>query len=269
MKKKQLLLSIVMSLGLMISACGKKAEQSSSPGGGGKIISGSSPVETIPVPNHTTTGLDLGVAKSFSVMAYTSITSAPTSNISGKVGLKPGVRSQISINASTEVAGGRVDVYAGDDVGDPQNYITMAREDLIAAYRDAAGRTPDNDKLESYKGDIGGKILPPGVYHWSNGVTIPSDFSVEGNSTDVWIFQVDGDLNMADSTRVNLSAGANYKNIYWQVSGKVTLGSHSILKGTVMNQLTFEMKPNAQIVGRALCKNGKVLLSQNVISTQE
>lgn len=266
MKKKQLLISMIMSLGLVITACGKKAQEGSSVA---KVIKGSSPVETIPVPNHSTKGLDLGIAKSFSVMAYTSITSAPTSNIAGKVGLKPGVRALITLNPATEVSGGSSQIYAGDDVGDPQNYITMAREDLIAAYRDAAGRTPDKDKLDAYKGNLGGKILPPGVYHWSNGASIPSDFSLEGNDSDVWIFQVDGDLDVAESIHTNLSGGAIPSNVYWQVSGKVTLGANSIIQGTVMDQLTFELKPNAQIVGRALSKNGKVLLSQNVISSPD
>lgn len=265
MKKKQLFVSFVMSLGLILTACGKKAHDTSTVV---TTTTGSSTVE-IPVPNHKVKPLDLGVAKSFGVMAYTAITSAPTSSISGKVGLKPGVRSLITLNPATEVAGGSMEIYAGDDVGDPQNYLTMAREDLIAAYRDAAARTPDRDKLEAYEGNLGGKILPPGIYHWSNGATIPTDLTLEGNDTDVWIFQINGDLDMAQNTRISLSGGALAKNIYWQVSGKVTLGANSIISGTIMNQLTFEMKTNAQVIGRVLCKNGKVLMSQNVITKSE
>ncbi len=267
MNKKQLLATMFLSAGLVLSSCGK----SSSSGGSGEVktTSGANTVEVVPVPNHSTKGLDLGVAKSFSVMAYTSITSAPTSNITGKVGLKPGIRSLIKINPATEVSGGSLEVYAGDDVGDPQNYITMAREDLIAAYRDAASRTPDKDKKEAYKGDLSGKILPPGVYHFSTGSSIASDVSLEGTDSDVWIFQVDGDLSVADNVRVNLSGNAKPKNVYWQISGKTTLGSHSMMVGTVMNQLTFELKSNAQVLGRVLNKNGKVLLSQNTITKPE
>ncbi|MGZ3789818.1 MAG: ice-binding family protein [Bacteriovorax sp.] len=263
MKRKQLFISILMSLGLMITACGKKAEVSPR-----KTHTTGSNTETVvtPVPNHATKPLDLGTAKSFGVVAYTSITSAPTSNISGKVGLKPGVRALIALNPATEVAGGASEIYAGDDVGDNQDYITMAREDLIAAYRDAVARAPDKDKLEAYGGNIGGKILPPGVYHFSNGATAGTDLSLEGSDTDVWIFQITGNLNVAKDVRINLSGGAQAKNIFWQVSGKVTMEPFSVVAGTVISQLTFEMKQNAQIVGRAVSKNGKILMSQNTIT---
>lgn len=286
MNKKQFFSSIFTSIfictALLITACGKKTQDNSEvvtntpvPNPVEKIpvpnpvekIPVPNPVEKIPVPNHSTSGLDLGITKSFSVMAYTSISSLPTSNISGKVGLRPADRSQIKINPNTEVARGSSEVYAGDDVGDRESYIRMAQNDLIAAYTEAFIRTPDIDKLDVYKGNIGGKILPPGVYHWSNGLNIASDFSLDGKNSDVWIFQIDGDLNVAENVNAYLKGNAKSSNIYWQVSGNVTLLSKSLIQGTVMNQNTFEMKKNAKILGRILCKDGKVLLDKNVIST--
>lgn len=264
MNKKKWLVSFALSLGLILSACGKKDSDSSDV----RTTSGSSSEEVTPVPNHNTKAPDLGIAKSFSVIAYVSIVSSQTSNIGGKVGLKPGVRSLIGIGPS-EVVGGSSDIYAGDDVGDAQNYLTMAREDLIAAYKDLAGRATDKDKVEAYRGDLGGKILPPGTYRFSNGATIPTDVTLEGNESDVWIFQVGGDMNLASGARMILSGGAQSKNIYWQASGRVILGSNSVAVGTIINQLTAELKPNAQVNGRILCKNGKVLLAQNTISKPE
>jgi hypothetical protein len=262
MKNSLMLFSLAMSIGLILTpGCGKKAHNTNS----GSVTSGST-IEVVPVPNHKVKTIDLGIADSFAVMAYTSITSAPTSNISGKVGLKPGTRSLINLNPSTEVAGGLIEVYAGDDVGDPSDYLTIAREDLIAAYRDAVARPTDRDKVEAYKGKPGGKILPPGIYRWSSGATISSDMTLEGNDTDVFIFQIDGDMSVAPKVRIVLSGGARAKNIFWQVSGKVTLESTSVVPGTIMSQLTFEMKSLAQLNGRALVKNGKLLLSQNVIT---
>ena len=89
--------------------------------------------------------------------------------------------------------------------------------------------------------------------------------TLEGNDTDVFIFQINGDLNIAQKVQINLSGGVRARNIFWQVSGKVTLESTSFVPGTIMSQLTFEMKNLAQLNGRALVKNGKLLLSQNVI----
>ena len=261
MKKSMLLLSLFISMGLLLTpGCGKKAHEKSS----GSVSSGSK-IEVVPVANHNVKIIDLGIADSFAVMAYTSITSAPTSNITGKVGLKPGTRSLINLNPATEVAGGLDEVYAGDDVGDPSDYLSIAREDLITAYRDAVARKTDKDKAEAYAGKPGGKILPAGIYRWSNGASVTSDMTLEGNDTDVFIFQINGDLNIAQKVQINLSGGVRARNIFWQVSGKVTLESTSFVPGTIMSQLTFEMKNLAQLNGRALVKNGKLLLSQNVI----
>lgn len=260
MRKSLILLSLTFSAALVLSSsCGKTSAKS------GTVSSGNS-IEASPIANHKVKKLDLGIAESFAVMAYTSITSAPTSSIMGKVGLKPGVRSLISINPTTEVIGGGAEVYAGDDSGDPANYLTLAREDLIAAYRDAVMRVTDKDKLEAYKGKLGGQILPSGIYRWSNGVTINSDITLEGNDSDVFIFQVNGNLEVAPKVRIVMSGGAKAQNVFWQVSGKTTLNSLSVVSGTIISQLTFEMKNLAQLNGRAMVKNGKMVLSQNVIT---
>ena len=259
-----MLLSLTMSMGLILTpSCGKKASGTNSNSGS---VTSSSTIEVIPVPNHKVKAVDLGIADSFAIIAYTSITSAPTSNITGKVGLKPGTRSLINLNPATEVVGGLDEIYAGDDIGDPSDYMNMAREDLIGAYRDIVSRPADADKVEAYGGNPSGKILPPGIYKWSNGAAINSDITLEGSATDIFIFQITGDLSIAPKVRIVLSGGARAKNIYWQVSGKVTLESTTVVQGTIMSQLTFEMKSLAQLNGRALVKNGKLLLSQNVIT---
>jgi hypothetical protein len=247
---------------LIIVSCGEKVNTSSS-----NTSSSISKVEVIPLANHKVKKINLGIAESFAILAYTSINSSPTSNIVGKVGLKPGIRSLISINPETEVAGGFSEVYAGDDMGDQSVYLNIARENLISGYKEAASRLSDDDKKEAYAGMPGGKILPAGIYQWSQGATISSDVTLEGNTNDIFLFQITGDLYIAPKVRVILSGGVEPKNIFWQVSGKVTLGSTSVTQGTIMSQLTFEMKNFAQLYGRALVKNGKLLLSQNVITS--
>jgi hypothetical protein len=264
MKRKKWLVSLTMSLALILSACGKKASENSVL----RTTRGSSTTEVTPIANHTTKAPDLGIAKSFSVMAYISIASSQGSSVIGKVGLKPGGRSLVGLSAG-EVTGGAPEIYAGDDSGDAQGFLSMAREDLIAAYKEVVGRSTDKDKIDAYRGELGGKILPAGTYRFSGGATIPSDLTLEGTDSDVWIFQVEGDINLAANTRINLSGGAQAKNIFWQASGRVVMGSNSLAVGTFMNQLTAELKQGAQLNGRILCKNGKVLLTQTTITNPE
>ena len=254
-----------MTFGLMlIPSCGKKVASNDS-----LLTTSDSTIEVVPIPNHKVKKIDLGIVDSFAVMAYTSIDSSPTSSIAGKVGLKPGIRSLINLNAATEVSGGHNEIYAGDDVGDSADYLNFARENLIAAYKEATLRQVDKDKIEAYAGNPGGKILPPGIYRWSNGVTISSDMILEGNDTDVYIFQITGDMHVDPKVRVILSGGIRPKNIFWQVSGKVTLGSTSVVQGNIMSQLSLEMKNLAHLNGRALVKNGKIILTQSTINKPE
>lgn len=275
MKKSLIVLSLVMSIGLVIApGCGKKSSTKTSdieP----VTTSGKGTVTTAPntespiVPNHKVKAIDLGSADGFAILAYISITSAPISNITGKVGLKPGTRSLINLNPATEVVGGLPEVYAADDIGNSFDYLNIARENLIAAYRDIVSRPADKDKIEIFAGKPGGKILPAGIYRWSNGVTISSDITLEGNDTDIFIFQVTGEMRVSPNVRIILSGGARAKNIFWQVSKRVILESTSVAAGTIISQLTFEMKNLAQLNGRAFVKNGKLLLSQNVITKPE
>lgn len=260
--KKSLILASLICMGL-VAGCGSKD------GGGSATdavtIETTPKIEGPPQPNHNVKALDLGIAESFAAMAYTSITSNPTSNIKGKVGLKPGTRSLIALDASTEVEGGSINIYSGEETGDKAIYLTLAREDLISAYRDAAGRPTDKDKVNQFGGAIGGKVLPPGIYNWPNGVVVDSDVTLEGNSKDVWIFQITGNVSVASGVHFKLTGGAKARNVYWQVSDKVTLEANSVVPGTMMSQLTFEMKNGAKVNGRALVKNGKLIMNQNVI----
>jgi hypothetical protein len=136
---------------------------------------------------------------------------------------------------------------------------------MIAAYRDAEGRTTDKDKMEPWKGNLTGHDLPAGVYRLANGLSISDETRIKGTDSDVWIFQINGNFDVADGVKISLAGDAQARNIYWQVSGKVTIGAGAIVPGTIISQLTLEMKQGARVNGRVFCKNGKVLLNQSTI----
>ena len=65
--------------------------------------------------------------------------------------------------------------------------------------------------------------LSPGVYGWGTGLLVPTDVTLNGSATDVWIFQVAGDLTMSSGARVVLEGGA-FKARNAIVTGDVELG---------------------------------------------
>src|SRR4029078_111714 len=97
------------------------------------------------------------------------------------------------------------------------------------------------DVTERGAGSIGGMPLAPGVYKWGTGLLIPTDVTLEGEATDVWIFQIAEDLTVATGTSIVLTGGAVPENVYWQVAGLVELGSTAHAEGIVLTQTSITL----------------------------
>jgi len=135
---------------------------------------------------------------------------------------------------------------------------------MQAAYTDAAGRVkPDFTELGT--GKIGGMTLVPGLYKWGTGVQIPTDVTLSGGPSDVWIFQIAGNLNLSNGIAVHLSGGALAKNIFWQVAGLASLGTTSHFEGIILSQTMIAMQTGASINGRLYAQTA-VTLQMNAVT---
>ena len=114
-------------------------------------------------------------------------------------------------------------------------------------------------------GSLGGLTLAPGLYKWTTSVSIPTDTTLSGGASDVWIFQISGDLTTAAATHVVLSGGALAKNVFWQVAGQATLGTTSHFEGTILSKTAITLKTSASMNGRALGQS-LVALDDNTIA---
>ena len=214
--------------------------------------------------------VDLGTAENYVILAKTAINNIPTSSITGDIGLSPATTANITgfslANAigyatSAQVTGR---VYAADMLVPTPLNLTLAVSNMTTAYNDAAGRTsPDFSELGS--GNIGGKILVPGVYKWTNTVTAPSGVVISGSASDVWIFQIQGNLNVSSGVNITLSGGAKAEHIFWQVGGEVILGTSSNFKGVILSNTGITLKTGATFTGRALSQTA-VILDANTVT---
>ena len=214
--------------------------------------------------------VNLGAAENYVILAKTAITNNPTSAITGNLGLSPAATSYITgfslTNAtgyatSTQVTGS---IFAADMVDPTSTNLTTAVNNMITAYNDAAGR-PSPDFAELGTGNIGGKILTPGLYKWTNSVTMPSDVTISGNADDVWIFQIAQNLSMSNGVRITLEGGAQAKNIFWQVAGTVLIGTTAHFEGIVLSMTGITLQTGASFRGRALAQTAVVLDGNAVI----
>ena len=81
----------------------------------------------------------------------------------------------------------------------------------------------------------------------------------------MWIFQIAGTLTQANATRVILKGGARAKNIFWQTSGAVAIGTTAHFQGVILAKKLIAMKTGASANGRLLAQTA-VTLQQNAVT---
>jgi len=212
------------------------------------------------------TPVRLGTAGPFAILTKTGITDVFPSVINGDVGASPITGAAIHLKCS-EIRKGTV--YSVDAAGplpcrvtDP-TLLTKAVGDMEIAYTNAAGRKHPNF-INLGAGKIGGLTLVPGLYKWNTRVLISTDVTISGGRNAVWIFQIAGTLTQANATRVILKGGALPKNIFWQTSGAVAIGTTAHFEGVILAKTKIAMKTGASANGRLLAQTA-VSLEKNAV----
>ena len=209
--------------------------------------------------------VNLGKAGFFVLLSKAGIADVSASKVVGNVGTSPitGAADHLSC---TEVTGR---IFAVDAAGPAPCSkpsaapLGLAIGAMQTAYTDAASRTASVTELGA--GNIGGMTLKPGVYSWSSSVLIPSTLYLKGKSTDIWIFQVAQNVNIASATAVTLLGGAKPGNVFWQVAGQTTIGSTAQFQGIVLCKTAIAMKTGASIHGRLYAQTA-ITLEMNAIT---
>ena len=198
----------------------------------------------------------LGSAATFAVLAGApAVTNSGSTVIGGDLGVHPANR----------VTGFPPGLVNGETQrGDAS--AQQAKVDLVAAYDDAAGRTP---AVVVADGVLGGLTLVAGVYN-AGGVTLGLagrlTLDGQGDPNAVWIFQATSDLVTAASSSVALINGGQACNVFWQVTGSATLGADSQFAGNILALTSITLRSRVALSGRALARNGSVSLMNDAIA---
>jgi hypothetical protein len=132
------------------------------------------------------------------------------------------------------------------------------------AYTDAAGRSGP-DFLNLGTGSLNGQTLAPGLYKWASAVTITDSVTISGNASDVWIFQIDNRLTLANGANIVLSGGAQAQNIFWQTAEGATLGTTSHFEGILLTATDIDVQTGASVNGNLYAQTA-VTLDSNAIT---
>lgn len=196
----------------------------------------------------------LGAAGSFAVLGGETITNTGPTTINGNLGLHPGSEvtgyDEITLNG---------DAYLVEDEALP------AKNALISAYNDAAGRTPTSEPLGT---ELGGTTVLGGVYSSGSGafeITGSVTLDAEGDPDTVFIFQMASTLTAQVGSSVVLTNGAQACNVYWQVDS-AEIRTNSTFRGTILALTSITLENGASVSGRALARNGSVTMEANTIT---
>lgn len=138
---------------------------------------------------------------------------------------------------------------------------------MQTAYKDATGRyKPDNLNLGAVS--IGARTLTIGLYTWTGNLLIPTDIAILTSLSDVWIFQVGGNLDMSSTVIITSAGGAQAKAIFWQTAGAVTRGTTSHFDGNIVSQTGINLKTGSSINRRMMAQTTVTLQMKTVTRPQ-
>lgn len=218
------------------------------------------------------TTVNLATADPFAILAGTGITDVPTSVIIGNVGVSPASGASITGLTCAEVTG---TIYTVDAAGPACRVVdgplmVTAKNDLTAAFIDAAGRTP----VTTVPTELGGTTLTAGVYDSASttfGITAgagPLVLDGQGDSSAVFIFEMDAagtGLTVGPGSTVSLVNGAQACNVFWRVD-TAAIDTTAAFKGNVLALTSITVANGANIEGRLLARNGNVTLDNDTVT---
>lgn len=197
--------------------------------------------------------INLKSAASFAVLAATTITSAETTTINGNLGLYPGT----SVTGPLIVNGNK---YIND------NTAEKAQADLTSAYIEAAGLPCGRNLTGETLGSGSTASLGAGVYCFNSSAEINGALTLNGSSSDLFVFQIGSSLTTASASSIVLTGGVSPCNVYFQVGSSATLGAASTFIGTIMALTSISLDKGVAVTGRLLARKGAVTLISDAVS---
>jgi protein involved in polysaccharide export with SLBB domain len=192
----------------------------------------------------------------FAILAETGVTNTGALDVTGDVGVSPIISSAITgltlildeseeFSASTMVEG---KVMAADYTSG------TTKEDLAAAVvamtelRTEMSSMPYTTKLTVTS--ISGKVLTPGVYHYTGAITMAASTKVTltGGPDDIFVIQCTGAITLGASAVVELEGGVQAKNVYWTPTA-ATFGASAKFQGVLLPSTAATYGAGAEHVG--------------------
>jgi hypothetical protein len=196
----------------------------------------------------------LGTAQSFAVLGGSTVTNTGPSVLTGDLGVSPGAAiTGFPPGTATGIT------HAADAVA------LQAQSDVTTQYNALASAACTADLTGQ---DLGGKTLTPGVYCFSTSAQLTGALTLnaQGNANATFVFKTGSTLTTASASSVAMINGGNPCLVAWQIGSSATLGTTTSFIGNLIALSSISLNTGANIIGRALARNGAVTLDTNNIS---
>jgi hypothetical protein len=203
----------------------------------------------------------LGSLSSVAVLAGSGVTNTGKSNVTGDVDTSP---TAAIVGFAGVQSGGAGHIISPGVANSANGIAAAAQTDWTTAFNNATARTLC---VKTVSGNIGGQTLAPGLYKSGSSLEISSgNLTLNGDANAVWIFQISSTFTTSSGLHVILTGGALQKNIFWIVGTSATIGTTSVVYGTILARQSITLTTGATLNGRALASIAAVTLDTNTIT---
>lgn len=195
-------------------------------------------------------------ASAFAVIASQGVTSTGNSVVTGGVAVSPG--SSITGFPPATLTG------ATEAATTAAANAKASADDLYAALA-ALPCSANNTNVA-----MSGVTITPGTYCFSTGVQIDTTLTLDGqgNPNAVFVFQIAQTLTTASSSSVNLIGQAQNCGVFWQIGSSATLGSGSVMRGTLSAYASISTASTSTSYGSLHAKTASVtMIGSTVLQT--
>ena len=199
-------------------------------------------------------GINLGSASTFGILAGTTITCVIGGTVGGNVGISPG--SSLTGFPPCTNSGSK-------ELATPA--AAQAQRDLTIAFNTLAGLAcPPANVIVA---DLGGTTKPAGVFCSASSIGITGQLTLDGGGDPNAIFVFQAGTSLTTAGNIVLINGAQAKNVFFQVGSSATIGTGSVIQGSILALASITLNDNVVLNGRALARNGAVTLGTGVTIT--
>jgi hypothetical protein len=197
----------------------------------------------------------LGAARSYAVLAGSTVTNTGSTVVTGDLGVSPG----------TAVTGFPPGQVKGGAIHSADANALQAQTDTTTAYNALAGQSCDRTLTGT---DLGGLTLTTGTYCFSSSAQLTGTLTLDaqGDPSAVFVFQMGSTLTTASNSSVVMINGGNPCNVYWQVGSSATLGTGTTFEGNILALASITLTTDVSLTGRALARTAAVTMDTNVVN---